>query len=56
MKSIAIWLALILGAIIAAFLFLTLFFNVIEKQDKMKERQELNDYWLKNREWQRNII
>jgi hypothetical protein len=56
MKIFFTWAAVVLLALIAAFLMLALIFNVMDKQKARQDRQELNDYWQKNRQWQRNYI
>jgi len=56
MKTIATYTAVVLLALIAAFLMLALVFNVMDKQKARQDRQELNEYWMKNREWQQTII
>ena len=56
MKTIATYTAVVLLALIAAFLMLALIFNVMDKQKARQDRQELNEYWMKNREWQQTII
>jgi len=56
MKTIATYTAVVLLALIAAFLMLALVFNVMDKQKARQDRQELNEYWQKNRQWQRNYI
>ena len=55
MKTIATYTAVVLLAFIAAFLMLALIFNVMDKQKARQDRQELNEYWMKNRDWQRTI-
>ena len=56
MKIFFTWAAVVLLALIAAFLMLALIFNVMDKQKARQDRQELNEYWQKNRQWQRNYI
>ena len=56
MKIFFTWAAVVLLALIAAFLMLALIFNVMDKQKARQDRQELNEYWMKNREWQQTII
>ena len=56
MRTILTWTGTIILAFLAAFLMLALIFNVIDKQKARQDRQELNDYWLKNRQYQRNYL
>ena len=56
MKTILTWTGTIILAFLAAFLMLALVFNVMDKQKARQDRQELNEYWQKNRQWQRNYI
>ena len=56
MKTIATYTAVVLLALIAAFLMLALVFNVMDKQKARQDRQELNEYWMNKRQWQKKWI
>ena len=56
MRNIFTYIVLIILAFLAAFIFLALTFHIMDKQDKFKQREWINNYFLEKRQWQRNYI